>query len=253
MSVSLRTTHYYQRFREEYKRRNALELCSFLIGSAVKKVYESNDATWLHLCLNYPIPSITGKLPATFGFLTLSEARNYFLSRHPVFPWMYIEQEMDAAEQNDHIFPCLLMDNSIVAYMKIGISKVFILDFKQVLHLPPNAALMYDSFVEPALRSRGLGSALAAATARYLQEKKFESMWAQVAPWNIASRKMLQSVGFTPIGDIRYVRLFRKKMFSTRPRNFPLVYSSDGKGRTLKISSSPTANKRVRIPQKVET
>jgi GNAT superfamily N-acetyltransferase len=228
MNVSRGAEYYYRRFQEEISSGGVFRTGSLFVRGAIRKGIATSSSVWYRFPLSDAIPVIKPLLPVAYGLLTFEEAKEFFEKNNPSFPWMYIEQELDAARRHGHIFPCLRLNGSVVAYQKIGLSKAYVLDFGRLLALPSGATISYDAFVEPSCRGKGLGTSLLSLTAHYLKQAGYRIIWAQIPSWNVTSAKMTRSAGFIPLGEVRYVRLFGKEMFFKRPRNLPLRFERCG-------------------------
>lgn len=74
--------------------------------------------------------------------------------------------------------------------------------------LPEEAVYLWDLYVLPAERGRGIGSALAAERLAIARELGYREGWRMIAPRNGASLRTLRAGGSTRIvGEIRYLRV----------------------------------------------
>lgn len=80
------------------------------------------------------------------------------------------------------------------------------------LPLPPCAAYLWDLFVVPEERARGVGSALARERLRLAREHGRADGWRMITPDNHASVKTLARSGHTTrvVGEVRYVKLLSR-------------------------------------------
>ncbi len=81
------------------------------------------------------------------------------------------------------------------------------------LPLPPGTAYLWDLYVDPRERNRGVGSALAVARAREALERGFRSGWRAIAPDNVPSLHTLARTAAAPphiVGEVRYLKLLRR-------------------------------------------
>ncbi|RJP20671.1 MAG: N-acetyltransferase [Candidatus Abyssobacteria bacterium SURF_5] len=241
MSLSGRAKYYYLRLREEYSENGLLDTGTFVCSSAIRKAFLTNSSTWYRLELRNCLPLIKPRVAAQFDFMDLEQATEYFRNRHVSFPWMFSESELEVAAFNGHKFPCFLVDGAITAYLKVGISNVYVFDYKQAVHLAPATAIFYDGFVEPSYRCKGLGAAILSATAAFLKEAGFHTVWAQIPAWNVASIRMTLNAGFEPVGEARYFRVLGREFLFNRPKSLPLrlgSFNSGGYRMSLEESTS---------------
>ncbi len=74
--------------------------------------------------------------------------------------------------------------------------------------LPEEAVYLWDLYVLPAERGRGIGSALAAERLAIARELGYQEGWRMIAPRNLPSLRTLRAGGSTRIvGEIRFVQL----------------------------------------------
>jgi GNAT superfamily N-acetyltransferase len=234
----LNTIEYYdRRLREECERKSYFEVGALVLARALRKSFTTTSSIWYHLPLRGSLPSIQPKILAEFNIMPFSEAKDYFQRNNALFPWMYIDQELEVAAVNGHVFPSFSIDGRVVAYLKVGVKEVYVLDFHRVLHLPPATAIIYDTFVVPELRCRGLGESILSRTAHYLEDAGYQALWAQIPEWNVASTKMNIKAGFQPVGKVRYIRSFGKEVFRKHPKTFPLHFKVNGKENELVLNA----------------
>jgi GNAT superfamily N-acetyltransferase len=88
------------------------------------------------------------------------------------------------------------------------------------LALPPTASYLWNLYVLPSQRGRGVGPALASARLRFARERGLKEGWTMIAASNHSS---LRAVGKTAgpntrvIGELRYVKLLNRTYGRFRP------------------------------------
>ena len=74
--------------------------------------------------------------------------------------------------------------------------------------LPEHAVYLWDNYVLPAERGRGIGSALAAERLSIARGLGYSEAWRMIAPRNVASLQTLRAGGpVQVVGEIRFVQL----------------------------------------------
>lgn len=227
--------YYWNRFREEQRRRGLGGLSMLILTLLARKSLRTNKATWYRLDLNEFVTVSPGTGALSDGFMDLNEAQDFFRKHHDSFPWMFLEEEMEAARDAGHVFPCLREGDEVIGYVKLGIKKAFVLDFERILHIPPTAAFIYDSFIMPSHRGNGLGSLIIERTAEFAQKNGFCELWCHIPAVNVPSKRMVERVGFKAAGEVRFVKLFGKDFFRKQPRSFPLSTERSGRNSTKLI------------------
>ena len=126
---------------------------------------------------------------------------------HEQFPWIYLTEEVECAVRERHVFVGFLHATDIIGFIKVGVADTYIGDFRQVIHLPPHDALIYDTFVLPEYRGRGVAHAGIMATMQYLKAHGFDRVWCHIEAWNHPSLRVFGRAGFERVGEIRFLRV----------------------------------------------
>ncbi len=214
---------YLKRFQEETIRQGPLGAASLALRIVFRNAFMTNKARWYRLHLDGLETHSETEASVTFGFMTFEEAISFFRENHKSFPWMYIKEEMDVARESGHLFPCLRDNGEIAGYIKLGTGKVFILDFGRVLCIPSTALFIYDTFIAPSHRGKGLASFLIKKTSQSARENEFRTVWCHIPSWNTPSVRAFGKAGFEPIGEIRFARILGKEIFCTRREKLPFL------------------------------
>lgn len=88
------------------------------------------------------------------------------------------------------------------------------------IEMPTDAAYLFDLYVAPEERSRGVGSALVRARMRCARERGFRRGWRMIAPSNRPSLRTLEKTSggrARVIGELRRLKLFRRVHVRFRP------------------------------------
>lgn len=161
-------------------------------------------------------------------FNSWHETKQFLINHHDTFPWMYIEEEIHVANEYSHIFPGLWHNRQMIGYLKIGVDKVYVIDFDNIINMPADTAIIYDSFVMPQYRRKGQAKLLIAESLSFLKSKGYKYVWCQIPKWNKASIKAFESCGFEKIKSIRFLRMFTKKLYLRDPEKLLKTYSVQG-------------------------
>lgn len=129
--------------------------------------------------------------------------------RHP--------QLVRAALEHHHLLAHAALGGRIVAYLLVGIGRVYVHDYRQCLALPPDAAFIYDTFVARELRGRRLAGRLVEASLEALAARGVERVFCHIPDWNRASQKAYQRLGFKPVGRVTYARVAGVGFFIAGP------------------------------------
>jgi ribosomal protein S18 acetylase RimI-like enzyme len=197
-------------------------------GRAAKKAYSlvfrTNNAVWYRLDLkNAAAPDPAG--PVKVVFSSGGEIIRWIREKSAEYPWIYIENELNTAVRENHIFPCATIGGEIAGYVKIGFGKVYVHDFNREISIPPKDAMIYDTFVLPEHRGKKVALTLVTGAADYLKSRGYERLWCHIPDWNVASSTLYRRAGFREIKRIRFVRLMSFGFFNLNPEKM-LHFSS---------------------------
>lgn len=206
--------HYVVRSRE-------ILLCEG-VGGYLKRVfsrckeglYGTNEAFWFCRDISEPIQGVPKELEPGFEVCVDKRMVSWLRERHKEFGWLYIPEEIDLKQKEGHIYLAATFQKEIVGYIKIGVNRVYVLDYEQVLGVPKQTAMIYDTFVLPAYRRRGLSSHLINESIERLRTKGYRNLWCHIPPWNEASIGTYSRAGFQRVARIRFMRILRWRFYS---------------------------------------
>lgn len=170
-------------------------------------VCTTNEAYWFHRDVSKVIQHIPkGR---DFGVEISADKRiiTWLREHHKSFGWLYIPEEIRLKETYNHYYPIATHGERIIGYIKIGVNRVYILDFDRILCLPKRTAMIYDTFVLPEYRRRGVCSYLISESLKFLDVEGYESLWCHIPPWNTASIRAYSRAGFRKVARIRFVKI----------------------------------------------
>ncbi|HQJ16040.1 MAG TPA: GNAT family N-acetyltransferase [Candidatus Omnitrophota bacterium] len=122
-------------------------------------------------------------------------------------PWMRNRREFAVARDENHIYASLKHDHRIIGYIKVGMNRVYIDDFKQVATFPPRCAFLYDIYVAPDYRKMNLATYLAGHTMSVLKDRGYTHVRLHIPAWNSASLSVARKLGFEQFAHIRAFRI----------------------------------------------
>ncbi len=88
------------------------------------------------------------------------------------------------------------------------------------LALPPTATYLWNLYVVPSRRGRGVGAALASARLRLARERGLREGWTMIAPTNHASLRTIAKIAgpnTRVVGELRYLKLLSRVYGRFRP------------------------------------
>jgi RimJ/RimL family protein N-acetyltransferase len=175
-------------------------------------LYATNSAHWYkrELTQFYPPASSLIDIEVDFDNKSILE---WLHNNHSLYRWFYIPEEIKIAQKYKHIFLTVLYSDSIIGYIKVGLGKVFVNDFKKVFTLPLSVAYIYDSFVLPEYRGKYIIPLALDKLCHYLRNKDIKEIYCHIPEWNKPSRRAYERAGFRRIVYIRFLRLFNFGFF----------------------------------------
>lgn len=142
-----------------------------------------------------------------------SRIPDWIRSHKQDFPWIYYPKELDLALSEGHPYLTILDDEKIIGFIKIGINRVYIIDFDQVIRFPSNACFIYDSLVIPEYRGMHILSAAVSHAMAKLHPKGYRIIWAHIADYNRSSLRAFGHIGFAKRTRINYIHISRFWIF----------------------------------------
>lgn len=179
--------------------------------------FQTNNALWFKKDLRESSLDIDVDIPIKLIFTKIDRLINWLEAKKSNFPWIYVEKEIRIARSANHIYPFIVHKDKIIGYIKIGLNMVYIQDFDETVPLPPRDAFIYDTFVLPEYRGKHIAAFLVQEVSEYLRRAGYERVWCHIPPWNTASIKVYQRVGFQEIACIKFMRLMWWKFFNLDP------------------------------------
>ena len=140
-----------------------------------------------------------------------------WLRRTEGLAWAADERELAVAAACGHRWTSWGTGGRPAAFCKVGGGRVFIVDFDRAFGLPSGIAYISDVYVMSQMRRKGIGWALLEETLRFLRDDSFAGVVCHIPRSNAASARLFGSLGFAPLGEVRFTRVLGIPFFSTRP------------------------------------
>lgn len=196
-------------------------------GFALKAWRKTGRLLWYTTCsvwyerdLDEPIDGAAPGLEVDVEFLVQDRGKlvQWLREKKSAYPWIYFDKEIEAAQAHSHIFLTLLHQGDIVGYIKIGRGRTYIHDFDQAPVFPPGTAFIYDTFVLPEYRKKGLAAFALEHASRYFRQNHYKKILCHIEEWNVDSIRAFEGAGYRAVGKIRFIRtagmsFFLKKGF----------------------------------------
>ena len=99
----------------------------------------------------------------------------------------------------------------------VGLSRAYVTDFQRSIDIPPHTAFIYDTFVHPDFRGRGLAAWAITQTREFLQQRDVRFLWCHIPGWNRPSIRSFGKCGFKKVAHVRHIRLLSTRWFTRNP------------------------------------
>lgn len=161
------------------------------------------------------------EVPETAGlevdFCAMEEVLAWLQEIRTQFRWVWVDAELDAAREYGHVFPLVRSGQDRVGYIKVGWSRAYVTDFGRRITIPPRSAFVYDTFVHPRFRGKGIATFLIARTLGWLSQRDVRFLWCHIPTWNHASISAFAKCGFARVKHVRYARVLGCGLYTRRP------------------------------------
>ena len=210
----------------------------FTLGAKIARrlgnvVLRTNSADWYYTDLSQAADYCTvSRQEAVVDFNATKEVIAWLRQIRGEFPWAWVQEELDIAREYNHVFARLRMGEEAVGYVKIGLTRSYVTDFARCIAVPEASAYIYDTFVHPERRGRGLATFLLLQTQDFLRRQNTRFVWSHIPRWNHASIGAYRRAGFAEVKHVRYVRFMGLRLFSHHPERL-MRCAEDGLLRSL--------------------
>lgn len=181
-----------------------------MLSRAARFVFLTNSAYWFERDLTVPIQPSVSAIPVDVCFD--SERTIRWIREHGE-RWMYNSREIDVARRENHLFACARRGDAVVGFVKAGIGRVYVEDYRRELTLEPKQVFFYDVYVLPAYRGQDIAPYLTRQVMRRLKERGFKKAKLHIPPWNKASLRAAGKNGFRKVSYVRFVRILGLTFF----------------------------------------
>lgn len=194
-----------------------LTLCVKTVKRLGESVLQTNSADWFRADLSQVHQAPAPSAEARVDFNAMEDVVSWLKQIRTEFTWVWVEAELEAARAHDHVFALLRLGTEAAGYVKIGFTRAYVTDFQQCIVVPSASAYIYDTFVHPKYRRRGLATFAILQTLDFLQERNVRFVWCHIPTWNSPSIKAYVRSGFSRVRHVRYARLLGCRLFTCNP------------------------------------
>ena len=198
----------YPRLLEVYQQEGLFVAGEKVLKKVLRYLFTTNSAFWLECDLEAcPPAKITPQLPVDLHVFEKEEIIEWLKDEGE--SWMYNRREVKVALRENHLYPYLKYEGKIIGYLKAGINRVYVDDYKKVIRLPEATGFCYDYYIVPEFRGRRLSVYMNNQMLKLARNIGLRKVMIHVPPWNIASLKVSKKLGFKKVRYIRHIRILR--------------------------------------------
>lgn len=121
------------------------------------------------------------------------------------------------ALRHDHDLFLAEASGRVVGWAWIGYECVYLPPLGREIRLPQHTAYLYEAYVRPEVRGRGIGRALVAARCQRAEQHGARRLLTHVVDGNIASKRTLEVQGFRVVGRTHFLRALGVRVWTRDP------------------------------------
>lgn len=217
---------YYHKSKEIIKNEGINIFISKGFNKIKTLLYATNKATWFYRNLTEFIPEIN-ITDVEISIASQDEFERWLKQHQPEFPWIYVEQEVLATRNDPKLSFVSKINKEIIGFLKVAVKSAYILDYDAHINLLQDVAFIQDTFVLPEYRQKGIAKSMVSKAMIYLKDHGYQKIFCHIPDWNIASIRTYTGLGFKRYGDIRFLRIFKWKIFTGDPEKVVRWNSED--------------------------
>lgn len=177
-----------------------------VMGRILNFIFTTNSAIWFEKDITKEVVEYQAKIPVEVDITSTNKTIEWLRSLNQ--PWMVNPREIAAALDNNHCWVSVHINGKIIGCIKIGFRNVYIGDYNKVIEFPKRMGFIYEIYVLPEQRGNGVAKYLTAQAIKFLKSKGYTKVGNHVPPWNKASIRVCEKIGFKQVCYIRYFRIF---------------------------------------------
>jgi ribosomal protein S18 acetylase RimI-like enzyme len=156
---------------------------------------------------------VTPPAGVTIEFLAREARRDWICSHASEMDW----PQFRSALQHDHDLVVATRNGETLGWAWIGYESVFLTPLGRQMQLPTGTAYLYEAYVRPSARRRGVGTALVAARCRRAVERQCDRLLTHVVEGNTPSLRALQVHGFEITGRTHFLKALALRVWTRSP------------------------------------
>ena len=177
-----------------------------LIGKFLKFIFTTNSAIWFEKDITKKLVEYPPMISVEIDMDSTSQTIEWLKSQNE--SWVTNPKEIAIALKYNHCWPSVRTKGHIIGCVKIGFRNPYITDYNRVIELPEKMAFVYDSFIIPEQRGKGVVTYVTMEVFKFLRAQGYTRVGLHVPSWNKASLRSVEKMGFTKVIYIKNYRIF---------------------------------------------
>jgi ribosomal protein S18 acetylase RimI-like enzyme len=152
-----------------------------------------------------------------FAFLDRHARRDWACQRADEGDW----PQFRVALEHEHELVLARRDGQTLGWAWLGYERVYLPPLGREIRLAPGVGYLYDAYVRPGERGRGIGRGLVGARCALADRRGLERLLSHVLVGNQPSVRALETHGFDVVGRTVFLRALALKMWTREPLPSP--------------------------------
>jgi len=165
-----------------------------MMGRIKRFIFTTNSAIWFERDLTEELIDYHAKLPLEIDISSTSKTIDWLKGQKE--SWVVHPKEIDNALKYDHCWTSVKLNGKIIACIKIGFNKIYISDYDKVIKFPKNMAFIYDTYVLPKYRGKGVANYIISQASKFIKNQDYTKVGCHIPPWSKASINAYRKNGF---------------------------------------------------------
>jgi len=200
-----------------------------LIGKSLRFIFTTNSAIWFEKDITEKLVEYQPKIPVEIDMNSTNQTIEWMNSLKD--SWVTNPKEIAAALKYNHCWPSVRFKGKIIGCIKIGFRNPYITDYDRVIQLPERMAFIYDSYVIPEQRGKGIVTYVVIQVLKFLNLQGYTRVGLHVPSWNKTSLRVCEKMGFNKVIYIKCFRIFGHPILIGKPTKESSTFKE---GKTLK-------------------
>jgi GNAT superfamily N-acetyltransferase len=160
-----------------------------------------------------PVAGVPAGAAVEFTFLDRHARRDWTCRHSGTGDW----PQYRVALAHDHDLVIATLGGDTLGWAWIGYEQVHLSPLGRAIRLEPGAAYLYDAYVRPSYRGRGIGRGLVHARCMRASERGITRLLTHVLVGNEPSLRSLRAEGFRALGRTIFLRALTLRMWVRQP------------------------------------